>query len=150
MRLNKVMTDLERKDNLDKEQNHIKMDTENKSIIYPQFEKLSFSSFLKKTGIGIFFSFLAAFTYTLISGNDLSRIWGVSMLLTSGVYFLIGGCNDLSQTSAKKNLNVYLKSIKQPRRNPGTYKFKLGMFQFGENAEYFAAAISLLAISVLI
>ncbi len=144
------MTDLKRKNNLGTEQSHINKDAENKNILYPQFDKLSFASFLKKTGIGIFFSFLAAFTYTLISGNDLSRIWGSSMLLTSGVYFLIGGCNDLSQTSAKKNLNVYLKSIEQSRKNPGTYKFKLGMFQFGKNAEYFAAAISLLAISFLI
>ena len=144
------MTDLKRKNNLDTEQSHINKDTENKNILYPQFDELSFASFLKKTGIGIFFSFLAAFTYTLISGNDLSRIWEISMLLTSGVYFLIGGCNDFSQTSAKKNLNAYLKSIEQSRQNPGTYKFKLGMFQFGKNAEYFAAAISLLAISVII
>ncbi|UCG89913.1 MAG: hypothetical protein JSU57_05480 [Candidatus Heimdallarchaeota archaeon] len=125
-------------------------ESEIKSVIYPQLEPLSFSDFLRKIGMGLLLSFLPAFVYSLVSGSKLPAAWAISLLIVAGIYFLIGGCSDLTQTSAKKSLNQYLATVDRTGKRDEKFKYNVGFFQFGKNYEYIAAAICLFAISFLI
>ncbi len=125
-------------------------ESEIKTAIYPQLEPLSFSAFLRKIGLGLLYSFLAAYVYSLISGSRLPAAWGMSLLIVAGIYFLIGGCSDLTQTSAKKSLDQYLATIDRTGKREEKFKYNVSFFQFGKNYEYIAAAICLFAISFLI
>lgn len=125
-------------------------ESEIKTEIYPQLEQLSFSAFLRKIGVGLLFSFLPAYGYSLVSGSRFSAIWGISVMIVAGIYFLIGGCSDLSQTSARKSFNQYLATVDRTGRREKKFKYNVGFLQFGKNFEYIAAAICLFAISFLI
>lgn len=115
-----------------------------------QFEKVEFLSFLQKIGLGILLSFLPAFVYVMISEVNLFTVWGVTLLITSGIYVLIGGCSDYRQTSARKAYDRYRENIKKTGQREEGFKYNVGMTQLGKNWENIAAAICLLTISVFV
>ncbi|MFX1283309.1 MAG: hypothetical protein ACFFB5_06620 [Promethearchaeota archaeon] len=134
-----------------KSSDYWKKDTDSvSSTTYPQLEKPTFSGFIKKIGSGLFLTFIPAIVFSLISGEVLFRVWGLAILLVSGIFFLIGGCSDLSQTSARKSFKRYMDRVELTKARDEKFKFELGFFQFGNSMEDIAAAISLLAIAVLI
>ncbi|MFX0208749.1 MAG: hypothetical protein ACFFDT_22395, partial [Candidatus Hodarchaeota archaeon] len=75
---------------------------------YPQLEPAKFNGFLKKIGIGLLLSFLPSLVFSLISDEILFKTWGFAILIVSGIYFIVGGCNDLSQTSARKGFKRHM------------------------------------------
>jgi hypothetical protein len=125
-------------------------DRKTDTTTYPQLEQPTFNGFMRKIGLGLFFSFLPSIAFSLISGEVLFKAWGVAILLVSGIYFLSGGCSDLSQTSARKSFKRYMDKVEHTRDGREGFKFELGMTQFGNSLEDIAAAISLLAIAFLI
>ncbi|MHA2245911.1 MAG: hypothetical protein ACXADY_13190 [Candidatus Hodarchaeales archaeon] len=144
------MTGLQKNNELEDKKTSNSKESEIKNLIYPQLEQLSFSAFLRKIGVGLLSSFFPAYGYALISGGRFSAIWGTSIMIVSGIYFLIGGCRDLSLTSAKKSFDHYTATIDRTGKRDEKFKYKIGFFQFGKNFEYIAAAICLFTISLLI
>ena len=100
--------------------------------------------------LGLLFSFIPSLVFFLVSGGDFYQTWGLATLLISGIYFLAGGCSDLSKTSARKSRKRHSEQFKFRQSKAEEYKFELSLFQFGKLHEDIDAAISLLAISVLI
>jgi hypothetical protein len=125
-------------------------DSEIETSVYPQLEQSSFIAFLKKIGVGLIFSYLPALAYVSVSEDDLSRIWGITLMVTAGVYLLIGGCSDLSQNSARKSHKRYMERIDRTGEREMKFKYELGFFQYGKNLENLGAAICLLSISILL
>jgi len=125
-------------------------ESENQVSVFPKFEQLSFAAFLQKIGVGLVLSFLPAYAYSLVWGSKLSAAWGIALIIVAGIYFLIGGCSDLTQTSARKSLDRYLANIDSTGKRDDKFQYNVGMFQFGKNYENIAAAICLFAISFLI
>lgn len=117
--------------------------------IYPQIGQPSFFSFLKKIGMGLFFSFLPSITYYMISQTNLFHTWGIATLLVSGIFLLAGVWTDLSKTSAKKSYKRYEERKELMRDTNAKYKFELGLLQFGSSWEYFGAGICLFAIATI-
>jgi hypothetical protein len=81
---------------------------------------------------------------------DLFTVWGITLLMTSGIYFLIGGCSDLSQSSARKKYKQYTEQVERTGERKRGFKYDIGLTQFGKNWENFAAAICLFTISLLV
>ncbi|MHA1947306.1 MAG: hypothetical protein ACXAC6_16440 [Candidatus Hodarchaeales archaeon] len=125
-------------------------DTDVKTDPSLHFEQVDFLSFLQKIGMGMILSFIPAFVYILVSGVNLYTVWGITLLITSGIYFLIGGCSDLRQSSARKSYERYRENIKKTGERADGFKYNVGLTQFGKNWENIAAAICLLTISVLV
>jgi hypothetical protein len=125
-------------------------ESERQTTVFPHFEPLSFAAFLQKIGVGLVLSFLPAYAYSLVWGSKLSAAWGIALIIVAGIYFLIGGCSDLTQTSARKSLDRYLENVDRTQKRDEKFQYSVGMFQFGKNYENIAAAICLFAISFLI
>ena len=125
-------------------------DSETRTDPSLEFEQVEFLSFIQKIGMGIILSFIPAVVYVMISEVNLYTVWGVTLLITSGIYFLIGGCSDYRQTSARKAYERYRENIKKTGQRDEGFKYNVGMTQLGKNWENIAAAISLFTISVLV
>ncbi len=138
------------KDNANKQKDYWDSTTGTISATYPQLGQATFRGYLEKIILGLVFSFIPAFVFFLVSGGNFYKIWGLATLLISGIYFLAGGCSDVSKTSARKSRKRHSEQFKFRQSKASEYKFELGLFQFGQLHEDIGAAISLLAISVLI
>ncbi len=139
-----------RKSNTKKKSDYWDSETDTTPTTYPQLGQATFVGFLGKLGMGLLFSFIPSVIFSLISGDDFFRAWGVAILIMSGIYFLAAGWIDLSKTSARKSLKKYMEKIELTQARDERFKFELGLFQFGKVQEDIGAAISLLAIAVLI
>ena len=132
------------------DQETVNEELETKDTASPQLEPLSFAAFLQKLVVGLALSFLPAYAYSLVWGSKISATWGIALLIVAGIYFLIGGCSDLRETSARKSLDRYLANIDRTQKRTEKFQYNVGLFQFGKNYENIAAAICLFAISFLI
>ena len=117
---------------------------------YPQLGQATFAGFLGKIAMGLLFSFIPALIFSMLFDYAISRVWSTAMLIISGIYFLAAGWSDLSKTSAKKSHERYLEKIEITQNRDEKFKFDLGVFQFGALQEDIGAAISLLAIAVIV
>lgn len=115
-----------------------------------QFGQVDFLSFLQKIGMGMILSFIPALVYIMISGVNFYTVWGVTLLITSGIYFLIGGCSDFRESSARKSYERYRENIKKTGQRDEGFKYNVGMTQLGKNWENIAAAICLFTISIMV
>ena len=125
-------------------------DTKQPSPTYPQLEAPTFSGFMKKIGLGLALTFFPAIVFSIISQQIFLKAWGIAIFLASGLYFVLGGCSDLSETSASKSFKQYMEKSKYTQSRSEGFKFDLKMLQFGKGLEDIAAAVSLLGIAVLI
>ncbi|UCE14856.1 MAG: hypothetical protein JSV04_06650 [Candidatus Heimdallarchaeota archaeon] len=118
--------------------------------VYPKLEQPTFTGFIKKIGMGLILTFIPALVFTLITSGIFLETWGIAIFLVSGIYFVAGGCSDLSQTSAKKSFKRHMEETEHIKSSNRKYQFDLRFFQFGKGIEDVAAAISLLALGVLV
>jgi hypothetical protein len=118
--------------------------------VYPQLGEVSFKSFLKKTGLGVVFSFVPAIIFTVLNDEDFLSTWGLATFLVAGLYFLLAGLRDTSRTSAKKSYKAYERRMKVTQNTSERFVFKLGLFQFGNVQEDIGAAICLLGIGAIL
>lgn len=125
-------------------------DTKQPSQTYPQLEAPTFIGFMKKIGLGLSLTFFPAIIFSIISQQFFFKAWGIAIFLASGLYFVLGGCSDLSETSATKSFKQYMDKSKYTQSRTDGFKFDLKMLQFGKGLEDIAAAASLLGIAVLI
>lgn len=139
-----------RKSNTKKKFDYWDSETNTSLTTYPQLGQASFAGFLGKLGMGLLLSFIPSVIFFLLFDYDFRGVWGTAILFISGIYFLIAGCSDLSKTSARKSYERYMKKIEVTQARDERFKFDLGLFQFGTFQEDIGAAISLLAIAVLI
>ena len=125
-------------------------DSEDSLKPFVYYDRLSFQSFLIKIVTGTILSFIPALVYVLITETNLYTVWGITLLMSSGIYFLIGGCSDLSQTSARKRFKKYMADAERTGQRERGFQYDIGMTQLGKNWENIAAAVCMFAISVLI
>ncbi len=118
--------------------------------VYPQLGEVSFKSFLKKTGLGLVFSFVPAITFAFLNNEDFLSTWGLATFLVSGLYFLLAGWRDTSRTSVKKSYQAYERRMKITQSVGEKFVFKLRLLQFGNVQEDIGAAICLLGIGAFL
>lgn len=139
-----------KKSNTKKKFDYWDSETNTSLTTYPQLGQASFAGFLGKLGMGLLLSFIPSLIFFISFDNDFYGVWGTAILIISGIYFLAAGWSDLSKTSARKSHERYMKKIEVTQARDERFKFDLGLFQFGTLQEDIGAAISLLAIAVLI
>ncbi|MFW9904366.1 MAG: hypothetical protein ACFFFH_08550 [Candidatus Thorarchaeota archaeon] len=118
--------------------------------VYPQIENATFTGFVKKIVAGMTLTLFPAVIFAWFSGESVLKVWGIAIFLVSGIYFVVGGCSDLSQTSAKKSFQKHMDKIERTQNISEGFKFDLKTLKFGKIVEDIGAAISLLALAVLI
>ena len=118
--------------------------------VYPELGEFSFQSFLKKTFMGLVFSFLASIPFVVLGETDLSTTWGLATFVVSGIYFLMGGWKDTSRTSVKKSYKAYEDRMEVLRNSSEKFSFNLKFFEFGNMQEDIGAALCLLGLGSLI
>ena len=118
--------------------------------VYPQLGEVSFKSFLKKTGLGVAFSFLPAIIFTLLNNENFLSTWGLATFLVSGLYFLLAGWRDTSRTSVKKSYKAYERRMKITQNTRDRFVYKIKLLQFGNVQEDIGAAICLLGIGAIL
>ncbi|MHA1975372.1 MAG: hypothetical protein ACW98F_11170 [Candidatus Hodarchaeales archaeon] len=124
---------------------------ENESLTprYPQVGESKFTSFLGKIGMGLAFSFIPAFMFALINEENLFYSWGITLLMVSGIYFVIAAWKDLSRTSVRKSYKNYRERLELTQKHEDKFQFSLGFLQFGQTLEDIGAAICLLSIGAM-
>ncbi|MHA2092501.1 MAG: hypothetical protein ACW98K_16765 [Candidatus Kariarchaeaceae archaeon] len=116
---------------------------------YPQVGESKFTSFLGKIGLGLAFSFIPAFIFVLLNRGNLFYSWGITLLLISGIFFVIAAWRDLSRTSVRKSYKKYRERIELTQEHEDEFQFSLGFLQFGQTLEDIGAAICLLSIGAI-
>jgi hypothetical protein len=128
--------------------------TEEKKVkefpVYPELGDVSVRSFIAKIFTGLFFSSLPSVFFTLGSpGSSFLYIWGVATMLVGGVFLLLGGCRDLSRTSARKSHSKYMERVERTGEQE-SFKFELGLFNFGNTIEDVGAGVFIFVIGALL
>jgi Na+/melibiose symporter-like transporter len=116
---------------------------------YPQVGESKFTSFLGKIGLGLAFSFIPAFMFALLNRENLFYSWGITLLMVSGIFFVIAAWKDLSRTSVRKSYKKYRERLELTQKHEDKFQFSLGFLQFGQTIEDIGAAICLLSIGAM-